>query len=445
MRDLQKITIFAVNLKSILTNIKMKKLFLIVIICLTAFIMNAQKCAVLEFSGAQSVSVKDIDGITEMFMTYFRPAGYTMIERAQINKVISEQGFQRSSITDDQMVRLGAILNASKVVVGKVSRLGGQYQVDVRVVDAELGHDVACEGATFSGDYRANVRDLATKLAGKIAIKPAATVPPQTAAPKKPKTRTTVEVLYGYLKIFPKELGVFDAEPYTVIAQINKQVQYGYNTWRIPTNEELSLLKANNYLGDGTYMSSSTRKGIVLLVTDGDDYATVQAKLAEEEQKAKEEEENAKYVDLGLPSGTLWKKTNEDGYYYFYDAVEKYGNTLPTRAQWEELISYCNWIFTSDGLKLIGPNGNSMVLSIEGYYNFMGEFYNNGGRYWSSTMNVNFEGFERLAAVSEEDDDLYEYSWCFYFYPKEEGISSQVAMSGCDHIASKLSVRLVKK
>lgn len=75
----------------------------------------------------------------------------------------------------------------------------------------------------------------------------------------------------------------------------------------------------------------------------------------------------------------------------------------------------------------------------------MGEFYNNGGRYWSSTMNVNFEGFERLAAVSEEDDDLYEYSWCFYFYPKEEGISSQVAMSGCDHIASKLSVRLVKK
>lgn len=392
MRDLQKITIFAVNLKSILTNIKMKKLFLIVIICLTAFIMNAQKCAVLEFSGAQSVSVKDIDGITEMFMTYFRPAGYTMIERAQINKVISEQGFQRSSITDDQMVRLGAILNASKVVVGKVSRLGGQYQVDVRVVDAELGHDVACEGATFSGDYRANVRDLATKLAGKIAIKPAATVPPQTAAPKKPKTRTTVEVLYGYLKIFPKELGVFDAEPYTVIAQINKQVQYGYNTWRIPTNEELSLLKANNYLGDGTYMSSSTRKGIVLLVTDGDDYATVQAKLAEEEQKAKEDHKaeirRQGWVDLGLPSGTLWKDKNEnDGTFYQYEEAKRiFEDKLPTYDQFIELINVCKWFWNGCGYTVTGPNGESIFLPADGYV-----FLDEGdpkcisGCYWSST------------------------------------------------------------
>ncbi len=43
--------------------------------------------------------------------------------------------------------------------------------MDVRVVDVESGHDVALDGATFSGDYRTNVRNLATKLAGQIAIK----------------------------------------------------------------------------------------------------------------------------------------------------------------------------------------------------------------------------------------------------------------------------------
>lgn len=149
----------------------MKKLLLLSMMCLAALTMNAQKCAVLEFRGAQSVSVSDVDGISEMFMTYFRPAGYTMVERAQIDKVISEQGFQRSSLTDAQAVKVGRILNVSKVVVGKVSRLGGQYQVDVRVVDVESGHDVALDGATFSGDYRTNVRNLATKLAGQIAIK----------------------------------------------------------------------------------------------------------------------------------------------------------------------------------------------------------------------------------------------------------------------------------
>lgn len=154
----------------------MKKLYLFSMMCFAALTMNAQKCAVLEFRGAQSVSVADVDGITEMFMTYFRPAGYTMVERAQIDKVISEQGFQRSNLTNTDAVRVGRILNVSKVVVGKVSRLGGQYQVDVRVVDVESGHDVASDGATFSGDYRTNVRNLATKLASKIAVQAGSTV-----------------------------------------------------------------------------------------------------------------------------------------------------------------------------------------------------------------------------------------------------------------------------
>ena len=126
----------------------MKKLLSFVLMCLMALSINAQKCAVLEFRGSASVSVEDIDGISEMFMTYFRPAGYTMIERAQIDKVISEQHFQRSFITDDQAVQLGKILNASMVILGKVSRLGGQYQVDVRAVDVQYGHDIAFEGAT---------------------------------------------------------------------------------------------------------------------------------------------------------------------------------------------------------------------------------------------------------------------------------------------------------
>lgn len=32
------------------------------------------------------------------------------------------------------------------------------------------------------------------------------------------------------------------------------------------------------------------------------------------------------YVDLGLPSGTLWKNSNEFGYYNFNDAVNRFGN-----------------------------------------------------------------------------------------------------------------------
>ena len=55
--------------------------------------------------------------------------------------------------------------------------------------------------------------------------------------------RLSVETIYGYLKVFPEEIGNFDSEPRTIIKQINSQEMYGYNTWRIPTNEELMIAK----------------------------------------------------------------------------------------------------------------------------------------------------------------------------------------------------------
>ena len=76
-----------------------------------------------------------------------------------------------------------------------------------------------------------------------------------------------------------------------------------------------------------------------------------------------------KYIDLGLPSGTLWVDTNEEGYYTFDDAVEKYGNCLPTKEQLEELKTQCQWEWTGAGYKVTGPNGNSIVLSAAGFLN----------------------------------------------------------------------------
>lgn len=373
----------------------MKKLFLVCMMCLFALTIRAQRCAVLEFKAGVGISQSDVDGISAIFITYFQPSGYTMVERTQIDKVIEEQGFQRSNMTQSQMVRVGQILNVSKIVVGDINVVMNQYNVDTRVINVETGTIAATEGATFAtSSYRSSMQSVATKLASKIAITPG---PPVQAKPStavvssSPKKRTAVEVLYGYLKIFPNELGVFQSEPTSVIAQINKQAQHGYNNWRIPTNEELSLLRANNYLGDGKYMTRENKNGIVLLVTDGDDYATVQAAeqaqiKAEQERQARirEEQEQAQikarekrkaqlmaqgYVDLGLPSGTLWKDNNEDGEFYTYEqAVTKFGNKLPTKEQFEELERncLCFWDDNYKRNKVIGPNGNYIYMPVAG-------------------------------------------------------------------------------
>ena len=229
----------------------------------------AQRAAVMEFKAGVGISQADVDGLSGIFTTYFRPAGYTMVERTQIDRVISEQGFQRSSLTDAQMVRIGQILNLSMIVIGDINVVAGEYNVDVRVVNVESGVIIATDGESFKGSYRDSMKKLAQRLAAQVAVKPGQTV--QAApAPKPAAQRTTPFVILGYLKVFPNDLGKFDSKPINIISQINSQEQHGYNTWRLPTNEELSLMVANSVVSSSdAYMTSDGHKsGIVRLVTD---------------------------------------------------------------------------------------------------------------------------------------------------------------------------------
>jgi serine/threonine protein kinase len=112
--------------------------------------------------------------------------------------------------------------------------------------------------------------------------------------------------------------------------------------------------------------------------------------VSERNQQAKEVSVKTHgYVDLGLPSGTLWKDKNEGGGFYTYDeAVSKFGDRLPTKAQFEELNSKCQWSWTGSGYKVTGPNGNSIVLPAAGYRHCGGSVYyyvGSRGYYWSSS------------------------------------------------------------
>jgi len=171
------------------------------------------------------------------------------------------------------------------------------------------------------------------------------------------------------------------------------------------------------------------------------------------------------YVDLGLPSGTLWATCNvgadspEDYGDYFtwgetsakapytdehcltfglsyselqskgiidsdgnltakYDAATaNWGKEwrMPTKAEIEELKHNCAWTWTSqngvNGYVVTGPNGNSIFLPAVGYrdgssLNFAGSY----GGYWSSTADEDYSG----DAYSLNFDSGY-YGWyCSY-------------------------------
>lgn len=78
-----------------------------------------------------------------------------------------------------------------------------------------------------------------------------------------------------------------------------------------------------------------------------------------------------KWVDLGLPSGTLWAIHGEmcvDDIpsnplcVEHVEALEKYGALVPTKEDWEELMENTNRVHTPNGLYFSGKNGASIFL-----------------------------------------------------------------------------------
>ncbi len=170
------------------------------------------------------------------------------------------------------------------------------------------------------------------------------------------------------------------------------------------------------------------------------------------------EEEEDEYVDLGLPSGTLWATCNvgavkpEDyGDYFAWgettpkdvyswstykwcngssNKLTKYctdsvfgtvdglmelepaddaahvnwGNLwrMPTLEQQQELISECTWEWKTskgvNGYQVTGPNGNTMFLPAAGYRNnndSLPFFLGSYGDYWSRTLNASYPDYAR--------------------------------------------------
>lgn len=136
------------------------------------------------------------------------------------------------------------------------------------------------------------------------------------------------------------------------------------------------------------------------------------------------------FIDLGLPSGNLWATENEVAengqplYATFDEAVAQYGENLPTKNDWQELIDNVPhlWDKKRDGLLFVARNGKELFLPAIGFQN--GACVNavqDEGRYGSAT--------------AEDANNAY------YLYFYSDGVSAEFTLN---HNFG-LSVRLIKK
>jgi TolB-like protein len=135
------------------------------------------------------------EAIRETVTTDLREvAGLRLVERAAIDKIITEQGLAAKKTDLDQIgaVRVGTLVGASLIVIGAYQRAGDQVRLTARIVKVESGEILASakEDGT-SGDLFA----MEDRLTGRLLVAAGLGGPPKRARPKL-KSWKAVE-LYG--------------------------------------------------------------------------------------------------------------------------------------------------------------------------------------------------------------------------------------------------------
>lgn len=81
---------------------------------------------------------------TELFKTGY----FNIMERSQMEKLMSEQELKMVGITSDKdAARVGLMLSVQYFLIGSMNKLGGTYVINIRLVDVELGKLKAAETA----------------------------------------------------------------------------------------------------------------------------------------------------------------------------------------------------------------------------------------------------------------------------------------------------------
>ena len=415
------------------------------------------KIAVLDFKAGVAVGQTDVDGISAIFGTYFiNPQKFTLVERTQIDRVVREQGFQYSSLTNQQMVRVGQVLNISRMIVGDVNIVSGQYNVDVRIVNVETGAVEATDGATWANgtSYRELMKGLATRLMSKMNYQVSVPVQSQVSVSKP----TTVVTLLGHLHVSPDDLGEFSSEPTKSIASINERKLYGYDDWRLPDQEELELMNANRSelgLKSGSYMTSNGRAGNVRLVTTGKTVAEKEVLRKEElrREELRKEEQRTRQITFGVKiNGVFWAPCNVGAKGTFVSSPEEYGNYYT----WHEAQLVCpqGWRLPTQGelLSLLDPNVTFGWTTVENVHGCIVADKSNPADVLflpaTGTMNGGFEpiscGEGENVALTTGDDGDYDTNG------KPKYVGALLIMRGqvikvMGHALDRFSVRCVRQ
>lgn len=255
-----------------------KVLWLIAMLVFTSSAF-AQKIAILNFNYGEGLKQADVDGLSSVFATYFNPKTYQVIEKSSVNQLLQEENSQQNKFNDTQIANLGKKLNAQLILVGDLSIVMGENNLEIKVINTENAETLIKDGISWNKgvSFRTTIQGFAEKLSAKIdnitikeTSKDTKTDVANVNKNIKPKFRTEVVIINDNLKLYPEEFTQSKLNPDLILYGLNKDEKYNYDTWRLPTEEELEIIKGKGYLSECKYMTNKDRNGMILFVSTGE-------------------------------------------------------------------------------------------------------------------------------------------------------------------------------
>jgi len=234
------------------------KIIIFILLLLIVTSVHAQdkiKIAIVDLKAGVGRTQAQVNGLSDMLTaSLFETGRFTIVERMQVNKIVQERNFQTSNLGDTEIRTIGNTLGVDALLIGTINFIindrtvedvitgmaSGEYNIDIRLVKVSTGEILSAAGGNqYSNQTERNLmRTIANELTENLLISNSST------------NKKEAIILYGYLYVYPEDLGKFSIVPHTIITAINKNNTFGFNDWRLPTEEERDLLLANrNRLG----------------------------------------------------------------------------------------------------------------------------------------------------------------------------------------------------
>jgi len=127
---------------------------------------------------ARGLTTEEASVMTDMLGSELLQTGaFRVMERSQMDKILAEQGFQKSGACDNSQcaVEMGQLLGIDNMVVGSIGKVGRTFLVNARMVSVGSGEIIRSVSRTTTGDLDDILTRMMPIVASELANRPVET------------------------------------------------------------------------------------------------------------------------------------------------------------------------------------------------------------------------------------------------------------------------------